>query len=137
MRSIKLGRGPSLLGGVMSLAIGLFGLIWTILVASMGGGLFALFGVLFMVVAVVQAIYHFSNATRRNRFSVMDITSGTEEPDPLNERFGGIDLEGESAAEPQTGKEPDTAGDSAFCPYCGNPVEKGFEFCNRCGKRLP
>ena len=34
-----------MMGGFMSIAIGVFGLIWTVLATSMGGGLFALFGV--------------------------------------------------------------------------------------------
>ena len=46
MKSVKPGRGPSMMGGVMSIFMGLFGLLWTILVASSGGGIFALSGVI-------------------------------------------------------------------------------------------
>lgn len=127
MRSIKPGRGPSFMGGIMSIFVGVFGLIWTAVAASAGGGVFALFGLVFVAIAVVQAIYHFKNATGRNRYSAFDITENGEEPDPLNERFG-MPAEG-------VGKKADT--DNNFCPYCGTAVEDDFEFCNNCGKKLP
>ncbi len=123
MRSIKPGRGPSLMGGVMSILIGLFGVGWTIAAASTGGGVFALFGVIFVAIAVVQAVYNFKNASGKNRYSAYDITESGEEPDPLNERFGPA---------PEAG-----AGPTRFCPYCGTPVGEDFEFCNHCGKKLP
>ena len=50
MKSLKRGRGPSMMDGVMSVAMGLFGLIWTVMAARMGGGLFALFGVVMQAV---------------------------------------------------------------------------------------
>ena len=126
MKHIKPGRGPSMLGGVMSIAIGVFGVIWTIAAASMGGGLFALFGVVFVVVAIVQAVYHFKNATSEERYSSFDIVDSTEEPDPLNERFG---------AQTRTSAAPTKK--SKFCPWCGAKVDAAFEFCNECGKKLP
>ncbi len=124
MKSIKPGRGPSMMGGVMSLFVGVFGIIWTVIAAGMGGGAFALFGVVFILVAVVQAIYHFKNATGKNRYSAYDITDGAEEPDPLNQRFG-------------ERPEPATDEDSAFCPYCGTPAEGDYLYCHKCGKKLP
>ena len=127
MKSIKPGRGPSFMGGVMSILIGLFGVVWTVVAASMGGGVFALFGIIFVAVAVVQAIYHFKNATGKNRYSSFDITDGNEEPDPLNQRFGN----------PQTNPQKIDDIDNKFCPYCGTPVAGDFEFCNNCGKKLP
>jgi len=118
-----------MMGGVMSLAVGIFGLIWTVIAGSMGGGLFALFGVVFIIIAVVQAIYHFKNATSEKRFSMFDITDHQEEPDPLNERFGA----------PTGGADPisSTDSDCAFCPYCGTPVNTDFEYCRKCGRKLP
>ncbi len=127
MKSIKPGRGPSFMGGVMSIFVGLFGIVWTIVVASMGGGVFALFGIIFVAVAVVQAIYNFKNATGKNRYSAFDITDSSEEPDPLNERFGN----------PQATAQKKDDMDNKFCPYCGTPVAGDFEFCNNCGKKLP
>ena len=131
MKSIKPGRGPSMMGGVVSVAIGIFGIIWTIGAGSIGGGLFALFGVVFVVIAVVNAVYNFKNATNKNRYSTFDIVDDSEEPDPLNERFGGTSYEGE-----QTYKSEESGG-SEFCPYCGADVENDFAFCNKCGKKLP
>lgn len=130
MRSIKPGRGPSMMGGFMSLLIGIFGVIWTVLVANMGGGLFALFGVVFIIIAIVQAVYNFRNATSKDRYSVFDITDANEETDPLNERFG-------KSQEYQARVNDSQSVDSLFCPYCGAKVDEDFEFCHKCGKKLP
>ncbi len=126
MKSIKPGRGPSFMGGIVSLFMGLFGVVWTVLVASVGGGIFALFGVIFIAVAIVMALYHFKNATGKNRYSAYDITEQGEEPDPLNERF-------ENKKQGEIKKE----GENRFCPYCGTAVSEDYEFCNKCGRKLP
>ena len=131
MKSIKPGRGPSMMGGIVSVAIGIFGIIWTIGAGSIGGGLFALFGVVFVVIAIVNAVYNFKNATNKNRYSTFDIVDGSEEPDPLNERFGDTSYE-----ETQTYKTEGNGG-SEFCPYCGADVEEDYVYCNKCGKKLP
>lgn len=129
MKSIKPGRGPSMMGGIMSIAMGAFGLIWTVIAVSIGGGIFALFGVVFIVIAIVQAVYNFKNATSENRYSAFDITDSSEETDPLNERFG---------SKAQKSDKADASGNtSVFCPYCGTKVEGDYEFCNKCGKKLP
>ena len=128
MKSIKPGRGPSMMGGMMSIAVALFGVIWTFLAVSIGAGPFALFGIVFIAVAVMQAVYNFKNATQKDRYSLYDITTGDEEPDPLNERFGRADTEDET----------DTAsGDSKYCPFCGAKLEERFRYCNQCGEKLP
>ncbi len=127
MKSIKPGRGLSMMGGVMSILMGVFGLIWTLVAFQAGGGVFALFGVVFIVIAITQAVFHFKNATGENRYSAYDITDENEEPDPLNARFGTA----------QDGAEFPTDGGSAFCPYCGTPVEGDYAYCNKCGKKLP
>lgn len=127
MRSIKPGRGPSMMGGVMGIAAGIFGIIWTCAAISMGAGpLFALFGIVFIAVAVFDAVYNFKNATGENRYSLYDITEHGEEPDPLNEQFGKSDA---SAS--------DTQKKSRFCPYCGTELQSDFVYCNVCGKKLP
>jgi hypothetical protein len=126
MRSIKPGRGPSMMGGIGSLFCALFGVIWTVAAASMGAPFFfPLFGVGFVILGIVQAVYQFSNAGRKNRFSAFDITDEREEPDPLNQRFGG-----ESEA-------PGAGGGAGFCPYCGARAEEGYAYCRSCGKKLP
>lgn len=50
---------------------------------------FSIFGVLFVIVGIVQAVYNFKNAAGKKRYSAFDIVDGEEEPDPLNQRFGG------------------------------------------------
>ena len=127
MKSVKPGRAPSMMSGVMSILVGIFGVIWTIAAASMGGGFFALFGIVFVAVAVVQAVFHFKNATSTNRYSAFDIIENGEEPDPLNQRFGG-----QSEV-----SEVNNSSDVKFCPYCGAKVGSGFAFCSQCGKDLP
>jgi len=89
MYSLKPGRGPSFIGGVSALGAAAFGIFWTIMAVQMGvGSIFPLFGVIFVIMGIVMAIYNFSNASRKNRNSVLDITSAREEPDPLNQIFG-------------------------------------------------
>ena len=44
------------------------------------------------------------------------IVDDDEESDPLNERCGGENM---------------------FCPYCGTKINEDFEYCPKCGKRLP
>lgn len=131
MKSIKPGRGPSMMGGIASIGIGIFGILWIFFVLRMGGGLFALFGVVFVLLAAAQAVYNFKNATGKNRYSAFDITDSREEPDPLDLRFGQPD--------PPAGDAGETAGspESAFCPFCGTPVEADHVFCLRCGRKLP
>ena len=132
MKSIKPGRGPSMMGGIGSIVAVLFGVFWTIGAVSMGAPfIFPLFGVLFICMGVAQAVYNFKNATGENRYSSFDIVDDREEPDPLDQRFGKPE---------QTEKKPESAAMSAedgFCPYCGNRVSGDFEFCPKCGKLLP
>ena len=70
MKSIKPGRGSSMMGGFMSIAMGVSGLIWTVLAASMGGGLFALFGVVFIIIAIAQAVYNFKTLLVKSVFRI-------------------------------------------------------------------
>ncbi len=133
MKSIKPGRGPSMMGGFGAVFGIVFGIFWTVLAASMTQGfglvgvIFPLFGVLFIIIGVVNVVYNFKNATGKNRYSEFDITDDTEEPDPLNQHFGG---------QPKhTSEVPPTSG--SFCPYCGAPVQNDFAFCRKCGKQLP
>ena len=91
MKSIKPGRGPSAMGGIGSAAAALFGVFWTLAAASMGAPVFfVLFGIVFILLGVVQAIYHFRNATGENRYSEFDIVDSDEEPDPLDPRRAAI-----------------------------------------------
>ena len=128
MKHVKPGRGPSAMGGVASIIAVVFGIFWTVSAASMGAPVFfPIFGVLFIVTGVIQAVYNFKNAAGKNRYSAYDIVDSAEEPDPLNQKFGGPPPEGPAA--------PD--GSIRYCPYCGAEVGDGFAFCAKCGRKLP
>lgn len=114
MKSIKPGRGPSMMGGIAGIAAALFGVFWILFAMGIGAGIMAPFGVIFIVIALVQAAYNFHNATGENRFSEFDITEDGEEPDPLEPRQE----------------------EKAFCPFCGQRVKAEYEFCPGCGRRL-
>ncbi len=98
MYSIKPGRGPSFVGAIGGIIIVVFGIFWTIIAYKMThsimgtpnivGIFFPLFGVIFVLLGIGSVIYNFVNATKQKRFSVLDITTAQEEPDPLNEYFG-------------------------------------------------
>ena len=128
MKSIKPGRGPSMMGGISNILAAVFGVVWTVAAISMGAGFMGIFGVIFVIIGIVNAIYNFKNATSKNRYSSFDITEDGEEPDPWDEHFG----EKRDYAQPSS-----NSGDSKFCPYCGTRVQGDFEFCNKCGKKLP
>lgn len=132
MKSIKPGRGPSMMDGIGAVGAAIFGVIWTLLALSMGAPiLFALFGVVFIGMAIVQAYYNFHNATSKNRYSSFDITEEGEESDPLQERFGG------QTADTTHQEEIPRAAAGGYCPYCGAEAEKDYRFCRKCGKRMP
>lgn len=129
MKSIKPGRGPSMMGAFGSAAVTIFGIIWTTFAISMGAPtLFACFGIIFVVMGIAQTVYNFKNATSKNRFSAFDITDSTEESDPLNEYFS----ESRSDVSETTNTKA-----RAFCPYCGAEAEGDFLYCAKCGKKLP
>lgn len=126
MKSIKPGRGPSMLSGVMGIFMVGFGIIWTV-IAAQASVAFSLFGVLWTCMAAIITIYNFKNATRKNRYSAYDITDENEEVDPLNQLF---------VKSSSSNKEKEILNNN-FCPYCGKAINEDFEFCNGCGKKLP
>ena len=131
MKSIKPGRGPSMMGGLMSIAMAIFGFLWVIVTINAGGGVFAAFGLIFIVIAIIQAVYHFKNASGKNRYSTFDIVDGQEEPDPLHQQYGApFEYENAESYGPQSER-------NHFCPYCGAKIQNDFAFCSRCGKKLP
>lgn len=134
MKSIKPGRGPSMKGFVMSIAMALFGVLWTIAALAIGGGFFALFGVIFIGIAVYEAVYNYRNATSKNRYSTIDIVDSCEEGDPLNEKYGRNTVKNTPAV--QMNGVQDTS-ETNFCPYCGKKVGEAHSFCSGCGKKLP
>lgn len=123
------------MGAAGSIAISVFGIFWTIMAFTITrdapfpiGLFFPAFGILFVGIGIFQAIYHFKNATSKQRMSLFDITDSREEGDPLNLRFG---------QEAMTSMESQEESPShAFCPYCGQGVKQGFQYCPKCGKKL-
>ena len=127
MKSIKPGRGPLLEGTIGNIFAAVFGVIWTFGAASIDApSFFILFGIVFVILGIVRAVYSYSQATSGNRHSAFDIVDEHEEPDPLNERFG----------KPSAPEGPRTSA-VGFRPYCGAPAESDYAFCRRCGKELP
>ena len=124
MKSIKPGRGPSLLSGIVGIFMIGFGVLWTGH-AFQSSPTMGIFGILWTAIAVVITVYNLRNAKRKNRYSQFDIVDANEEPDPLNTRLNGeifSEIDGEK---------------NAFCPYCGAAVKEDFEYCRSCGKKLP
>jgi hypothetical protein len=138
MRSIKPGRAPSAMGGVGSIFGIIFGIFWTIMAFSLTRNapfpinvFFPLFGVLFVIMGIIQAVYNFSNATGANRYSSFDITGEDEEPDPLNQAYSRAPHTPAAGPGKPARKHP---GD--FCPYCGARVAPDFDYCPKCGKDI-
>lgn len=125
MKSVKPGRGPSFMNGVMSVVAVVFGIFWTAMAFGMGAGFMAVFGFVFIGVGIFNAIYHFKNATNENRYSDYDIVDDDEETDPFNKKYGKDDK-----------KDGEKSENGSFCPYCGARVEKDYKFCNHCGNKL-
>jgi len=119
------------MGGISAVAIVIFGIFWTIMASSMGAPIFfPLCGVVFILLGIATAIYNFKNATGENRFSLFDFTDHSNEPDPLNTRFGNV-----SSGETKNKDNTDSA-TANFCPYCGSRTGPDHLFCKRCGKNM-
>ncbi len=139
MKSIKRGRGPSMMQGAGSIFAAVFGVLWTVMAVSMGApAIFALFGVCFIGIAVVQAVYNFKNASGGERFSEFDIVDSREEGDPIDSYFKKADRKADKAAPENSALDGSASEDSGdgFCPYCGEPVKADYAFCRKCGKKL-
>ena len=105
MKSVKPGRGPSLLGGAASAIAAVIGVVWIAVAASMDAPVyFCLFGVVFVVLAIAQALYSLYNATAK-------------EPDPLAREDGSG---GAEAFCPACGAK--VAADDRFCHKCGREL---------------
>ena len=115
MKSVKPGRGPSIMSGVAAAGVAFFGVIWVVAVLSIGAPWFmAAFGVVFILIAIGSAAYSFYSGTAQNRPSVVDIVDDSEEPDPLNQVFH----------------------NKKYCLQCGEPVLPSARFCSGCGQKL-
>lgn len=139
MKSIKPGRGPSGMSFIGSIIAVVFGVFWTIIAASMManapfgiiGLIFPLFGVIFIIAGIVQAVYHFKNATGKNRYSEFDITDSTEEGDPTDKWINNS-IDHEQFNEPK--KYQNAVAN--FCPYCGAQLQTEYKFCPKCGQEI-
>ena len=104
MHSIKPGRGPSLMGGIVGIVVAVFGVIWTVGAWSAGAPpVFALFGLLFVGLAIAGVVYNLYNATSRNRVSSFDVTTEREEGDPMADALG----HGAESRQPPQGAPPE------------------------------
>ncbi len=112
------------MGGMSSVFAALFGVLWTVIAFSIGGGIFALFGVFFIGFAIVSAVYNFKNASSQNRYSQFDIVDSDEEPDPFDQRLN------------QHRDDRTVGGKANYCPYCGTKADLDHSFCSNCGRRL-
>lgn len=126
MKSIKPGRMPSAQAAFMSVFGILFSIVWTAITFSMGAYFMAPFGVLILIKCIWDLVYNLHNATQKNRYSMYDVVSPSEEQDPMQARFE----ESGAAAD-------ESDADTRFCPYCGAEAAADFRFCKSCGKELP
>ena len=139
MRSIKPGRGPSGMSFIGTIGTVVFGVLWTIcafgMAASGGFGIigviFPLFGIVFIVTGIIQAAYHYKNATGKDRYSEFDITEDGEEGDPGRRWVKGA----EPWDQPGQSRPPERG--TRFCPYCGANLQGDFRFCPKCGREPP
>jgi hypothetical protein len=136
MFSVKPGRGPSLMGAVMMLVVGLpFSIFWIIQTSKQGApGFFVFFGVVFLFATVVGAAINFYNATSKDRISQFDITTDKEESDPFDRLARG---NSSSVQESQSSAGPEIHLDKKFCPFCGAELHSDYKFCPKCGKLEP
>ena len=136
MRSIKPGRGPSGMSFIGSIVAIIFGVFWTIIAVSITanapfgivGVIFPLFGAMFIILGVIQAIYNYKNATGKNRFSLLDITDSPEEGDPSDR------LIRDKTADEEKEQKKYTQIDFNYCPFCGLQLDKEYVYCPKCGK---
>ena len=56
MKSVKPGRGPSMMGGIIGIFVALFGVFWTVMAIASGAAIMAPFGIIFVVIAIIQVI---------------------------------------------------------------------------------
>lgn len=136
MKSIKRGRASSLTSGIVGIAmsIAFFGIATQV---SSDFGEFAFVPMIMGLIVLGVSIAEIIGATRKNRFSEYDIADDGEEPDPLNQYYGGQAQSTQNWQSPTSAPaQPGTAAQS-YCPYCGTRIEQGYAYCPSCGKRLP
>ena len=86
------------MGAVGGIVAVIFGILWTVLAVvitrqmpiPLVGIVFPLFGVAFVLFGIAGVAYNLYNARAGNRLSLLDVTSATEEPDPMNPAPDGL-----------------------------------------------
>ncbi|WP_400260445.1 zinc ribbon domain-containing protein [Candidatus Methanomassiliicoccus intestinalis] len=125
MQSVKPGRETSLVSFIFSLVAIIFGFVWMGVASSIGAGFFAIFGIVFILLGIISALWHLKNATSSKRFSIYEITDD-ENPSAVKYPFDNDPAE-----------RPNSALHKAYCPWCGGALEnKQYVFCPLCGKRI-
>ena len=114
MNDKKPNRKPSKMSMVISMIMAAMGVVWT-LMALQAQPSTAIFGILWTVIIIGNTIYMYKHGTPSTGFSLTNLTGG-----------------GSSHREAKKEQEG-----SRYCPYCGAEAEENYEFCNRCGKKLP
>lgn len=104
------GRIRSPISGFMGLFAASFGIFWTVSAARMGAP-FAFMGLFIIAIGIYIAARGFIGTKAIDRPDV-SVPRDVPEHIPDDSRQG-------------------------YCPYCGSPSGKGFEYCRVCGKRLP
>ena len=67
MKSIKPGRGPSMMNGFAGIIVSVFGIGWTIVASTMGAPIFfPIFGICFVAMGIASTVYSFKNAKSKN-----------------------------------------------------------------------
>ena len=107
-------RVSSVFAGVFYI---IFGVIWMSMTLSMPSGfgiLFSLVGLLVMVFGVYVIVKSFRGREFR----------------PKESQIPEFEVPRDVEPEPHDGES------NGFCPYCGSPLDKGFQYCGVCGRRL-
>ena len=128
MKSIKPGRGPSLLSGIATL-IGIAVIIcFAAMAIKMRQTFFLIIAGFILLVYICFTIYHFSNAIKKNRHSILYIeddresnSSPSAEPKEPSALLNGKPIDGVAPR---------------YCPYCGKDTESDFLYCKFCGRKL-
>jgi len=122
--SVKTGRVPSLMQGVVEIIAGVFvGVIWINIADQTGQGVFRYFhyaGYVVILIAILGGSYHIYNALAKNRFSEQDVVFSGQEPDPFSRFLDDDELNLQTS--------------NTYCETCGNTVNEGDNFCPGCGK---
>ena len=95
----------------------IFGVIWMSMTLSMPSG----FGILFSLVGLLVIVY--------GLFIIWRSFRGREFR-PKESKIPEFEVPRDVEPEPHDGES------NGFCPYCGSPLEKGFQYCGVCGRRL-